>query len=118
MENKYAVQIKNLSMEIPGTKYTSIKDINLNINQGEFFGLCGTRNSGANTFCLLINGLAPHATGGVMTGRVYVNELDTRTNPPKKLAVHVGIVFDDPEGQFLGLTVEDHLHHYSFQSHY
>lgn len=106
---QYSVRIEDVTVEVPGAKYTTVKDINLNIYEGEFFGLCGTRNSGANTFCLLINGLAPHATGGVMSGHVYVKDLDTRLNPPKKMAVHVGIVFDDPEGQFLGLTVEDHV---------
>lgn len=103
------IEFIDASLDIPGSKYDPVYDLNLEIKKGEFLGLCGTGHSGARTLCLMINGLAPHATGGRLRGHVLVKGLDTRQNPPKMLALHVGIVFDDPEGQFLGMTVEDHV---------
>ncbi|MBE3141513.1 MAG: ATP-binding cassette domain-containing protein, partial [Thermoplasmata archaeon] len=103
------IEFIDASLDIPGSKYDPVFDLNLEIKGGEFLGLCGTGHSGARTLCLMINGLAPHATGGRLRGHVFVKGLDTRKNPPKMLALHVGIVFEDPEGQFLGMTVEDHV---------
>jgi len=109
MSEQDIIQFQEVTLEIPSAKFENLFDLSLSIRRGEFFGLCGTPRSGAQTLCLAINGLAPHATGGKLCGHVVVKGLDTREHPPKQLALHVGIVFDDPEGQFLGMTVEDHV---------
>ena len=109
MVDQNIIEFHHASLEFSESRFDNVYDLDLDIKVGEFFGLCGTRHSGAQTFCMMINGLAPHATGGKLRGHVLVKGLDTREAPPKKLALHVGIVFDDPEGQFLGMTVEDHV---------
>lgn len=56
-----------------------------------------------------MNGLIPHYYGGKMRGRMMIDGLDTRQNKPRILSGHVGTVFQDPENQFLMLTVAEEI---------
>lgn len=50
-----------------------VRDIDLNIEDGQFVVLCGESGCGKTTVTRLINGLIPHYYEGKMTGEVWVN---------------------------------------------
>src|SRR5260370_25572419 len=83
--------------------------INLEINRGDFVGITGPSGAGKTTLCMCLKGLIPHVVGGTMRGRVIVREMDTRKTEPSILAEAVAMVFQDPETQIVGLTVEEDL---------
>src|SRR6185312_2811203 len=62
-----------------------------------------------STLCLALNGLVPHATGGSIGGDVIVGEWNTKRTTVPRLATRVGLVFQDPESNLVGLSVEDEV---------
>ena len=83
-----------------------IDGLDLRVRQGEWLAVMGANDAGKTTLCLLLAGLAPHLTGGEMTGRIKVAGRDTAEHPPPDLADVVGFVFQVSEMQLFNPTVE------------
>jgi len=86
-----------------------LKGINLQIGRGEFVALLGRVGAGKTTLCMALNGLVPHATGGVFRGDVTILGQNTKTSAVPDLARMVGLVFQDPETQIVQMRVEDEV---------
>jgi energy-coupling factor transporter ATP-binding protein EcfA2 len=86
-----------------------LNGIDLVVHDGEFIGITGPSGAGKTTLCMCLKGLIPHVIGGSMRGRVTVQGLNIRKTEPSILAQTVGMVFQDPESQIIGLTVEEDL---------
>lgn len=86
-----------------------LRDVHVDIAEGELCLVVGRTGSGKSTFLRAINGLVPHFTGGTLTGRVLVAGRDTRTHRPRDLADVVGFVGQDPRSGFVAESVEDEL---------
>jgi energy-coupling factor transporter ATP-binding protein EcfA2 len=65
----------------------------------------GDSGSGKSTLLRLCNGLVPHFHGGTIRGRAVVCGLDVLATPTRRLARHVGFVFQEPELGFVRGTV-------------
>src|SRR5438128_3557615 len=102
------VQVEGLTFRYPVSDQV-LRGINLEINQGDFVGITGPSGAGKTTLCMCLKGLIPHVVGGTMRGRVTVRGMDTRKTEPSILAEAVAMVFQDPESQIVGLTVEEDL---------
>lgn len=100
------ITVKDLSYTYPQAEHPAIKNINLEINQGEFILLTGPSGCGKTTFCRTLNGLIPKFYNGEMTGKVTVNGLDTTDHSTMELAQYVGLIFQNPDNQIFALTVE------------
>lgn len=87
----------------------ALASIDLSIAAGEFLGITGTTSSGKSTLCLALNGLVPQQTSGSIRGDVWIGDWNTKRVPVPELATRVGVVFQDPEANFVGLTVEDEV---------
>lgn len=88
---------------------TALDGITLEIARGEFLGVTGTSGSGKSTLCLALNGLVPQATGGTVGGEIMIGDWSTKAVPVPQLATRVGLVFQDPESNLVGLSVEDEV---------
>ena len=86
-----------------------LTDVDLALDDGQLILVAGRTGSGKSTLLGAINGHVPHFTGGVLTGRVEVDGLDTATHPPRELAHLVGVVSQDPLAGFVTDTVEEEL---------
>lgn len=109
-----AVQVRDLYYAypppLPDAVPTEVLDnVSLDIEAGEFVALLGRVGAGKSTLCLALNGLAPHATGGIFRGRVFVGGLNTREWPVARIAQAAGLVFQDPETQLTQMRVEDEI---------
>jgi energy-coupling factor transporter ATP-binding protein EcfA2 len=102
------VRVEGLTFRYP-TSDQILCGINLEINRGEFVGIIGPSGAGKTTLCMCLKGLIPHVVGGTMRGRVIVQGMNTRKTEPSILAESVAMVFQDPETQIVGLTVEEDL---------
>ena len=102
------VRVEGLTFSYPASDQI-LRGINLEINRGDFVGITGPSGAGKTTLCMCLKGLIPHVVGGTMRGRVIVREMDTRKTEPSILAEAVAMVFQDPETQIVGLTVEEDL---------
>src|SRR3990172_9417511 len=86
-----------------------LRGVNLQLGLGEVVGLMGASGAGKSTLALALNGSVPQSTGGQVRGEVVIEGLDSKRTPVAELATRVGIVFQDPETQFLHTTVEAEL---------
>jgi len=103
------IRIENLHYTYPGMKRPVIAGLNLHIPAGEFVLVAGPSGVGKSTFLRCLNGLAPHFSGGALSGSIRVAGLDPVLESPKKMSRVVGFVFQDPESQFVMDTVEDDI---------
>ena len=103
------ISIKNLTFYYSGGDKPSLRDIDLEIHDGEFVLLTGPSGGGKSSLCRCLNGLIPHFYGGKITGKVEVNGLDVTKHSTKELATMVGMVFQDPENQLVAMDVDSEL---------
>ncbi|MDN3353247.1 ABC transporter ATP-binding protein [Actinomadura sp. DC4] len=83
--------------------------VDLEIDEGELCLVVGRTGTGKSTLLRAVNGLVPHFTGGILSGRVTVAGRDTRDHPPRELADVVGYVGQDPRAGFVTDVVEEEL---------
>lgn len=95
-----AVEFRNVFFTYQGGRDAGLRNINLEIRQGEFILLTGRSGCGKTTLTRLMNGLIPHFFPGELRGRVLVNGRDVGETASYELAEMVGSVFQDPRSQF------------------
>ncbi len=100
---------ENFSFTYPTGKRPALDGISFSVNKGEFLGITGPSGAGKSTLCLALRGLIPHAVAGKVKGNITISGLNTRKVSAPEIGEHVGIVFQDPEAQIIGLTVEEDL---------
>lgn len=105
----YALQVENFSWRYAINERWSLENVNLSVRRGEFLAIVGPSGAGKSTLCLSLTGLIPHLTRGTIKGRVLVEGQDTFTTPLSQITRKVGIVFQDPESQFITMSVEDEI---------
>lgn len=86
-----------------------LQGVDLTVERGECVAVMGPTGAGKTTLALSLLGIVPQSFGGRIRGRVQVAGRDTRSTPVAELSRSAGLVFQDPETQFLASTVEDEL---------
>jgi energy-coupling factor transporter ATP-binding protein EcfA2 len=103
------IRFEHVSITYPDAERPTLHDVNLAIPAGELCVVIGGTGSGKSTLLGAINGLVPHFTGGLLSGRVTVDGRDTRTHPPRELADVVGVLTQDPLAGCVTDTLEEEL---------
>jgi energy-coupling factor transporter ATP-binding protein EcfA2 len=98
---------ENLYYTYAGQKEYALKNINLEIKEGDFTLIAGPTGCGKSTLALCLSGLIPQVLGGEMQGKVIVDGKDTRKYEVYQMAQYVGLVFQNAENQLCSLNVED-----------
>ncbi len=100
---------EEVSYSYPTSPALVLKNINLEIRKGEFFGLIGPTGAGKSTLCSAMNGIVPQFYGGRFFGKLVVAGLDSLEHAISEMAQHVGQVFEDPETQLIATSVENEI---------
>jgi energy-coupling factor transporter ATP-binding protein EcfA2 len=103
------IRFDRVSVTYDGAASPVLRDVKLDIDEGELCLVIGHTGSGKSTLLGAVNGLVPHFTGGTLSGRVTVGGRDTARFPPRELADVVGAVGQDPQAGFVTDTVEEEL---------
>jgi len=90
--------LTHLSYWYPGGAKPALRDACLRIEHG-LTVVAGSSGGGKSTLLRIFNGLVPHFHGGRIAGNAEVMGLDVIATPTRKMARHVGFVFQDPELQ-------------------
>ena len=109
MGKTLSIQNVNKSFTVDGQKVDVLKDINLEIREGEFIAIVGHSGCGKSTLAGCINGLNPFSNPGECSGELIVDDVDAPKSSIFQLSAHVGTVLQDPDGQFIGLTVGEDI---------
>jgi energy-coupling factor transport system ATP-binding protein len=85
-------------------KKLGLKNINIEINKGEWIAILGHNGSGKSTLAKTLVGLLEPQKGKILIDQVLLND-ETAYELRKK----IGIVFQNPDNQFVGVTVRDDI---------
>lgn len=103
------IKFSHVSFSYPNQERKVLNNINLELPPGSLTLVTGASGSGKSTLLKCINGLAPHFTGGSVSGEVNIYGHDPIIEGPKGLSKIVSYVFQEPESQFVFDIVEDEI---------
>ena len=106
---KKIIEFKDFSFRYRVQAEPTVKNINLSIYEGEKVLIVGPSGSGKSTLAHCINGLVPFFYDGIVTGRLNINGSDATKMNTFELSKIVGTVLQDPDSQFIGLTVGEDI---------
>ncbi len=103
------IQFEHFGFKYRSQSEPTLKDINLTIYEGEKVLIAGPSGSGKSTLAHCINGLVPASYKGSMEGSLHIGGKDAEKESIFSLSQLVGTVLQDPDGQFIGLTVAEDI---------
>jgi len=100
---KSIIDVKNLSFRYKESQeYYDLKDITFHVKRGEWLSIVGHNGSGKSTTVRLIDGLLEAESGEILINGQQLTEENIWD-----LRRQIGMVFQNPDNQFVGATVED-----------
>lgn len=96
------IEFRNVSFRYDEQSPWVLKDLSFTIYEGEFVAIIGHNGSGKSTIAKLVNGLLFPQEGEILINGITVNE-ETIWDIRRE----VGMVFQNPDNQFVGATVQD-----------
>lgn len=103
------IEFKDFSFKYKAGEEPALVIKNLSIQKGDFVGIIGNSGAGKSTFTYAVNGVIPHHYDGDFYGAVRVKGCDTVDSSLTQLALSVGSVFQDIDGQMVSSVVEDEI---------
>lgn len=96
------VKLSHIDFRYYGSEVNSLTDVSLEIKEGEWVAIIGPNGSGKSTLAKIMNGLLVPAAG-----QVTIKDLTIDEETVWEARRSVGMVFQNPDNQFVGSTVED-----------
>ena len=100
--SKNIIEVRDLSFHYPMNDRMVLEEVSLEIKRGEWIAIIGPNGSGKSTLAKMINGLLVPDYGQIIVEGQELNQ-DTVWD----IRSSVGMVFQNPDNQFVGSTVED-----------
>ncbi|SCB91118.1 energy-coupling factor ABC transporter ATP-binding protein [Weissella bombi] len=96
------ISLSHVDYAYPNSETLALHDLSLTIEKGEWVAVIGHNGSGKSTFAKLLNYLLAPTKGEIKINDVIANEENMWT-----IRDMVGMVFQNPDNQFVGATVAD-----------
>lgn len=96
------VTLDNVTYKYPLTDSPALKNISLEVNEGEFMAVVGPNGAGKSTLCYALAGFVPHFFKGELTGTVVVDGKDLLKSTLNEWVLNVGLAFQNPFNQISG----------------
>ena len=97
------LEVKNLSFAYSEDQ-VAVNDVSFSVNKGKFIAILGHNGSGKSTLAKLIVGLLEKRSGQIFFDGEEINHKNIQ-----KLQSKTALVFQNPDNQFVGVTVEDDI---------
>ncbi|MCL6428952.1 Energy-coupling factor transporter ATP-binding protein EcfA1 [Spiroplasma sp. JKS002669] len=103
-QNNISLKLNNVSYRYKPDYPNAIDDVSFSINQGEYVTIIGHNGSGKSTLSKIIMGVLHNQKGDI---EIFDQKVTNKNI--KKIRKHLGIVFQNPDNQFIGATVRDDI---------
>ncbi|OXZ28113.1 energy-coupling factor transporter ATPase [Finegoldia magna] len=97
------IEIKNLSFQYEGSSKKVLKNLNIDIKEGEFICILGHNGSGKSTLAKLINAQYIPTEGDILVGNMNTKDDDSLWD----IREMCGMVFQNPDNQLVATIVEE-----------
>lgn len=97
------IELKNIKFSYE-EEINVLDDLSLIINEGEMVAILGHNGSGKSTLSKIIMGLLEPNSGSVI-----INDQEYTGDEFDKVRDKMGIIFQNPDNQFVGVTVQDDI---------
>ena len=97
------IKVSDLSFSYNGVD-DALKNISLEISKGSWVSILGHNGSGKSTLSKLLVGLLSPASG-----EIYIDNMKLDEAHISEIRKKIGIVFQNPDNQFVGVSVEDDI---------
>ena len=99
-----ALTVKNLTFSYNEVDGMILDNVSFEIKEGTYVSLLGHNGSGKSTLAKLFIGLLPFEKG-----EIYISDIKLEKNNLQAIRNNAAIVFQNPDNQFIGITVEDDI---------
>ena len=106
--DKY-ISFNHFTFQYDAQAEATLKDISFDITKGEKVLILGPSGSGKSTLAQCLNGIIPNIHKGQAQGQVRIDGQDIFKQSIYDKSQLVSTVLQDPDGQFIGLTVAEDL---------
>ncbi|GAB4459211.1 MAG: ATP-binding cassette domain-containing protein [Anaerolineales bacterium] len=96
------VNLTNVTYQYPLTETPALKNINLQVEEGEFVAVIGPNGAGKSTLCYTLAGFVPHFFKGELSGTVEVAGIESGKSALHEWVLNVGLAFQNPFNQISG----------------
>ena len=96
------IRVQHLNYTYPEAKQQALTDVSFDVAKGEWLAIIGHNGSGKSTLAKNLNGLLAPESGTVQVAGMTLSE-----ETVWDIRAKVGIVFQNPDNQFVGATVAD-----------
>ena len=103
------IRFDHFSFQYNAQAEPTLHDICLTIRKGEKVLIAGPSGCGKSSLAHCINGLIPFSYRGESSGSLRIAGKETKELSIFDISRHVGTVLQDPDGQFVGLTVAEDI---------
>ncbi|MCD1295807.1 ABC transporter ATP-binding protein [Methanocella sp. CWC-04] len=103
------ISFKNFTYTYPKGTEPALKNIDLDIEEGEFILVTGSSGAGKTTLCRALFGALHHDIGGDIKGSIQIKGKDVSQYNIGIIGAFMGVVFDDPDSQLFMPLVEDEI---------
>ena len=103
------IEFKDYSFKYRVQSEPTLKNINLTIYEGEKGLIVGPSGSGKSTLAHCLNGLVPFYYNGKVSGELFIDGENVKNKNIFELSKIIGTVLQDPDSQFIGLTVGEDI---------
>lgn len=98
------IKVKDLKFKYSGADFLALDGINVEIPKGKYIAILGHNGSGKSTLSKILVGLYKPTEGTIEIDGVVITKKTLKTIRKK-----IGIVFQNPDNQFIGASVEDDI---------
>lgn len=104
MDNVIKIENLSFSYNLENEQNNAINNISINIKRGSYTVIVGHNGSGKSTLAKLLIGLLEP-----ISGNIYIDNEELNNKSIYKIRNKIGVVFQNPDNQFIGATVEDDI---------
>lgn len=97
------IEVKNLTFSYD-KKVNVLDGVTFDVDSGKYISIIGHNGSGKSTFAKLLIGLLESNSGSIKAFGLELNSKNIH-----EIRRHIGIVFQNPDNQFVGTTVRDDI---------
>ena len=97
------LRLRNVSYKYPLDEREVLKNINIEIEKGDFLAIIGRNGAGKTTLCNILRGFIPNFYKGEITGEVMLEGRKLSDYTTEEISQKIGFVFQNPFTQISGI---------------